>query len=71
MTDLVKRLRQGAGHEPKDIVDAEIAMDEAADEIERLRAAIKEALQCLSLEDNLGFATRELERALEQSTRDK
>lgn len=37
----------------------------AAAEIERLRAAITEALQCLSLEDNLGFATRELERALE------
>lgn len=36
--DLVKRLREGAGHLPDDIMDAESAMERAADEIERMRA---------------------------------
>jgi hypothetical protein len=42
MTDIVERLRQGTGHWPDDIMDAEKVMDEAADEIERLRALIAE-----------------------------
>ena len=41
MSDIVERLRQGAGHIPDDIIAAEEVMTEAADEIERLRAALE------------------------------
>jgi len=41
MSDIVERLRQGAGHIPDDIIAAEAVMTEAADEIERLRAALE------------------------------
>jgi hypothetical protein len=42
MTDIVERLRQGVGLAiQEDVVAAEKIMDEAADEIERLRASVK------------------------------
>jgi len=42
MTDIVERLRQGIGAtEPTDVPKAERVMDQAADEIERLRAALQ------------------------------
>jgi hypothetical protein len=42
MTDIVERLRQGVGLAiQEDVVAAEKIMDEAADEIERLREAIQ------------------------------
>jgi chromosome segregation ATPase len=45
MSDIVERLRQGAGHIPDDIIAAEEVMTEAAAEIERLAAdlAVAEA----------------------------
>lgn len=39
--DIVERLRQGAGHLPDDILDAEQAMDWAAADIEKMRAEIE------------------------------
>ena len=48
---LVERLRQGAGHEPADVMAAERAMDEAAAEIERLRAALERAQTGLRQKD--------------------
>jgi DNA repair exonuclease SbcCD ATPase subunit len=38
MTDIVERLREGISHEPDDVPRAERLMDDAADEIERLKA---------------------------------
>lgn len=40
--DIVERLRQGAGHLPDDILDAEQAMDWAAADIEKMRADMAE-----------------------------
>jgi hypothetical protein len=47
MSDIRERLRQGVGNLPEDCMDAEKAMDEAADEIDRLRAVITRAKDAL------------------------
>lgn len=39
--DLVQRLRNGVGHVPEDILEAEGTMDEAADRIEELEGQVR------------------------------